>query len=291
MNDMLEPPAERDLPPRAAYAMRARLLRATGHRPARAGRRRIAVAGLALSLATAGVVAGVWDRPDRPTESGPGVRLVAMGVAEASPTSRDAAERCLSWFARESGTGSVRDGQRFRLTIDDLAVSIDADDRTLVLFMNDAGYATCDSRVLGVQAPGDTAVGGSVAQDRWPRGGWLPGPVQRLLLTTTEADGGDVAVSGRVSARVARLVLDHGDGRTTTARLSDGAFGLLTTDARLSAADNPELVSYDAEGTEIGRRPLFQAEDQLAHCYTTPAGEVVYGKPAADCRPAEPWQR
>ncbi|GGM60360.1 hypothetical protein GCM10011608_51750 [Micromonospora sonchi] len=288
MNEILDPPAERDLPPRAAYAMRARLLRAAGRRSARAGRLRIALAGLALSIAAAGVVAGMWDRPGEP---GSRVRLVAMGLAETSPSLHDVAERCLRWHAEGIGAALERQAPWLGLSMHDLAVTIDAEDHALVLFMNDAGYATCDSWVLEMPASGDTAVGRSIAYDRWLPGGWLPGPVQRLLLTSTEVDGGDVAVSGRVSARVDRLVLDHGDGRTTPARLSGGAFGLLTTDARLSAANNPELVSYDAEGSEIDRRPLFQAEDQLAHCYTTPAGEVVYGRSSDDCRPAEAWGR
>ncbi|WP_199236072.1 hypothetical protein [Micromonospora sp. S4605] len=159
--------------------------------------------------------------------------------------------------------------------------------RALVLFMNDVGYATCDVTLAGRnQEPS-----GGGGTDRWPHGGWLPGPVQRLLLTSTEADGGDVSVSGRVSGRVHRVVLDHGDGHTTLARVSGGAFGLMTTGARLKADDDPQLVSYDAEGAEIGRRPLFQAEDQLTHCYTTPAGELVYGRLSDNCRTAEAWER
>jgi hypothetical protein len=130
-----------------------------------------------------------------------------------------------------------------------------------------------------------------MSADPWPHGEWLPGPVQRLLLTSTAHDGGDVSVSGRVSDRVQRLVLDHGDGRTTTARLSRGVFGLMTADARLKVGDDPQLVSYDDRGVEIDRRPLFQPEDELDRCYTTPSGDLIYGRPAGNCLPAEAWRR
>lgn len=52
-----------------------------------------------------------------------------------------------------------------------------------------------------------------------------------------------------------------------------------------------QLVSYDDQGMEIDRRPLFQAEDQLDHCYATPSGTLIYGKPATNCLPTEAWQR
>ncbi|MFG1890367.1 hypothetical protein ACGFIR_21175 [Micromonospora sp. NPDC049051] len=169
----------------------------------------------------------------------------------------------------------------------DLAVATERGSRALVLFMNDVGYATCDVRAAGPRREPS----GGLSADRWPHGEWLPGPVQRLLLTSTEHDGGDVSVSGRVSGRVNRLVLDHGDGRTTAARLSGGAFGLMTTGARLRADDRPELISYDDRGAVLDRRPLFQAENQLDRCYTTPSGALIYGRSATNCLPAEAWRR
>ncbi|WP_428965967.1 hypothetical protein [Micromonospora fluostatini] len=81
------------------------------------------------------------------------------------------------------------------VTLADLAVAIEHGDHALVLFMNDVGYATCDLRSLGT----DQQTGGG-STDPWPHGDWLPGPVQRLLLTSTSAWGGDrqtPAVSGR----------------------------------------------------------------------------------------------
>ncbi|WP_245712782.1 hypothetical protein [Micromonospora nigra] len=237
---------------------------------------------VAVLLAVAsGAAAVVWDRPERST-----VQVLAMGAGELSPTLRDAAERCLRWNSPQRQTRQDPSEQAVPVSLADLAVAIERGDRALVLFMNDVGYATCD-----VESPGTGRESGGGATDPWPHGDWLPGPVQRLLLTSTEADGGDVSVSGRVSSRVHRLVLDHGDGHTTTARLSEGAFGLMTSDARLKAGNDPELVSYDAKGTEIDRRPLFQAEDQLEYCYTGPDGKRIYGKPTNGCRPAEKWGR
>ncbi|WP_433494883.1 hypothetical protein ACQP26_03130 [Micromonospora sp. CA-248089] len=281
MNDILDLPAERDLPPDAAHAMRARILGFVRPRPARTPRLRIAVAGMALLAAASGAAVAGWDRSERST-----VQVLAMGAGELSPTLRDAAQRCLQWNSPQRQTRQAPGERTVPVALADLAVATERGDRALVLFMNDVGYATCD-----VDGAGTPRESGGGATEPWPHGDLLPGPVQRLLLTSTEHDGGDVSVSGRVSSRVHRLVLDHGDGHTTTARLSEGAFGLMTNDARLKAGNDPELVSYDARGTEIDRRPLFQAEDQLEHCYADPDGKRIYGKPTSDCRPAETWGR
>ncbi|WP_410810770.1 hypothetical protein [Micromonospora sp. 067-2] len=240
------------------------------------------MAATVLLVVSSGVAAVVWDRTD-----GANVQVLAMGPGELSPTLRDAADQCLRWNAADNGRGLAEDPAPVPLSLTDLAVAIERSDRALVLFMNGAGFATCD--VTFDQQTRERS--GASGTDRWPHGEWLPGPVQRLLLTSTEADGGDVSVSGRVSGRVGRLVLDHGDGHETVARLSGGAFGLMTTDARLTADNAPRLVSYDAAGVEIDRRPLFQAEDQLTHCYTTPAGTLIYGTPSDTCLPAEAWGR
>lgn len=280
MNDILDLPAERDLPPGTARAMRAQLLASVRPRPARSPRLRVAVAGVALLGVASGVAAVLWDRPEDAT-----VQVLAMGPGELSPTLRDAAERCLRWNSPQRQAQQQASTSPVPVSLADLAVAIERGDRALVLFMNDVGYATCD-----VEWAGTARESGGSATETWPHGDWLPGPVQRLLLTSTEADGGDVSASGRVSARVHRLVLDHGDGRTTAARLSGGAFGLMTSGARLHADNRPELVSYDARGVEIDRRPLFQAEDELDRCYAGPDGKRIYGKPTSGCRPAEKWR-
>jgi len=119
---------------------------------------------------------------------------------------------------------------------------------------------------------------------------WLPGPVQILSLSSSEFSGGKVTALGRISPRVHRLVLEHGNGRsTTTARLSRGAFGLVTRNDDVGSGAT--LVSYDSEDREIGRRELFRPFNESDRCYTDPAGTVVYGRQGPDCVPADPWER
>lgn len=283
MNEILVPPAERDLPSPAAARMRGDLIRAAGHRPAPRARLGIAFATVALLVVGTGAVSGIVGRE---YPGGDGTRFLAMGPGELSPTLRDAAESCLAWMHKFRSDPSGHGEQPVPVSLTDVAVAMERGDRTVVLFLNDLGYATCDRRTADGREPS-----GALDWDRWTDDDWMPGPVQRFLLTSTEADGGEVSVSGRVSPRVARLLLDHGDGRRTVARISAGAFGILTADDSLRLENNPELVSYDAQGVEIDRRPLFQPTDQLEHCYVTPAGTVVYGKRTTGCLPAERWKR
>ncbi|MET8527159.1 hypothetical protein [Micromonospora sp. NPDC005172] len=282
MIEIVDLPAERDLPPRVEQKIRAKLVRSANRRPARKQRPRVALIGSMLLVVVSGVAAVKWDALD-----GRDAQVLALGSGELSPMQRDAADQCLRWHAEEKQREGVQARPEVALTLADLAVASERGSHSLVLFMNDIGYATCD-----VQAAGwNREVSGGIAADPWPHGTWLPGPLQRLSLTSTNFGGGDVTVSGRVSQRVHRLVLEHGDGNTTTARLAGGAFGLMTAGAHLKIDRRPQLVSYDEHGAEIDRRPLFQPEDQLEHCYTTPAGKIIYGKPKTNCRPAEAWRR
>ncbi|MEU8286224.1 hypothetical protein AB0C01_18020 [Micromonospora sp. NPDC048905] len=267
MKEILDPPAERDLPPGRAVRMRADLMTSI-RRPRR---RRAVRLGIATVATAAAVVVGVATVP-----RGDEVRHLAMGSGELSPTLHRAVEKCLEW------NGQM---ERIPLSIDDLAVAAEQDHDGVALFITDTGYFTCNVSMR----PGEEISGGATGERVWPQRAWLPGSIQRLLLMSTEVDGGDVAVSGRVAARVQRLVLEHGDGQTTTARLAHGVFGLLTDHAEVTR--DAELVSYDSTGAEIDRRPLFPPSDESDHCYVDPAGTIVYGKPGTDCRPAEPWGR
>lgn len=148
-------------------------------------------------------------------------------------------------------------------------MAIERGDGALVLSMNDVGYATCN-----VESPWTDRESGGGATEPWPHGNRLPGPVRRLLLTSTEFNGRYVSVSGRVR----RLVLGHGDGHATAVR---GAFGLMMSGARLKAGNVPGLVSYDAHGTEINRRPLFPADDERS-----PAMRARVG---ADLQKVDQW--
>ncbi|MER7894525.1 hypothetical protein ABTX15_32555 [Micromonospora sp. NPDC094482] len=267
MKDILDAPIERDLPPGKATRMRADLMTSI-HRP----RPRTAVRlGIATMAAAAAVVTGVAVAPN-----GDDVQQLAMGPGELSPTLHQAMEQCLSWNAQT---------ERLPVSLDQLAVAAEQHHRAVALFMTETGYLTCDVSM----SPGEEISGGITGASDWPQRDWLPGPVQRLLLTSTEIEGGDVAVTGRVSARVHRLLLEHGDGHTTAARLNDGVFGLLTEDA--SVNEDAELVSYDATGTEVDRRLLFRPSDEFDTCYADSSGNVVYGKRGSDCLPAERWNR
>ncbi|MFG1838429.1 hypothetical protein ACGFH8_08350 [Micromonospora sp. NPDC049175] len=267
MKDILDTPAERELPPASAARMRADLMTSI-RRPRRRGAVRLGIATVATAAA---VVAGVAMVPNDGE-----VRHLAMGSSELSPTLHRAVERCLKW------NGQM---ERLPLSVDDVAVAAEQDHRGLALFITDTGYFTCEVTMR----PGEEISGGATGARVWPQRAWLPGPVQRLLLMSTEADGGDVGVTGRVSARVHRLALEHGDGQTTTARLVNGVFGLLTEGA--SVTRDAELVSYDTTGAEIDRRLLFRPSDEFDNCYVDSSGTIVYGEPGTDCRPAEPWGR
>lgn len=143
-----------------------------------------------------------------------------MGPTELSPTLHRSVEQCLDWNAQEplhtdnsaergdaSGGGQPDGASWPAVTVDDLAVAAQRDDTAALLFLTEAGYLTCDVRLRAGREP----TGGLGGAAHWPQRDWLPGPVQWLSLGSTEPDGGDVTVSGRISAPVYRLVLEHGD--------------------------------------------------------------------------------
>ncbi|MCZ7418255.1 MULTISPECIES: hypothetical protein [unclassified Micromonospora] len=272
MTELLDPPAERDLPARRAAEIRARLLTEARTVPGPAlRRRRVAVALIATAMiATVGVV--TWPHPER------GAVVLAFGPDELSPTLRQSAERCLA-------LGDER--ARASATVADLAVAVEHGDHAALMFLADGHYVACDLWGPPHQSwSGGTAT--SVDDPTW-REAWLPGPVQRLLLTSTDPDGGEVVAIGRVSDRVHRLVLQQADGTITPARIANGAFGLVGEG--ISEDGGAALVASDRAGVEIDRRPLFTPFDQLGRCYVDPAGVVVYGDPGPACQPAEPWRQ
>jgi len=274
MNDLPAPPAERDLPPARAALIRARVLSAARMPGPRVPRRLLVAAAAVLTLIAAVAVTLDVRHEDR-------TRILAMGPGELDPSLRRAVTQCLEWMQPQEGAPQPA---FVPVSPADVTIASRRGPWIAVLFLNRTGYMACD-----LQLKSGRLSSGGVGGEAWPHRGWLPGPVQRLSLSSTEADGGSVSVLGRVSARVDRLVLEHGTGRTTTARLHDGAFGLIsrTDDVR----EDAELVSYDAAGREIDRRLLFQYSEQFPHCYTDPAGTVIYGEPGPDCLVADPWTR
>jgi hypothetical protein len=275
MNDVLEPPAERDMPAHRSARMRARLLGSL-HRPtARRGRRRLVMAMAGL-VAIAGLAV-----PVLPERDDAAVEALAMSSAELSPRLRDVTRQCLEWNARQQVDGSsgvpvVRSA--------DLAMAARRDHRAVTVFLTPTGYFACD---LWTAADGGED-SGSAGGEQWQVRDWMPGPVQRLSLTSSEIDSGDVIVAGRVSNRVQRLVLEHGNGRRTTARIERGVFGLISQGPVTKKA---ELIAYAKSGEEVGRRPLFPPVSEREQCYVDPSGKVVYGDSDPPCRLAEPWTR
>lgn len=271
MNTVLEPPAERDMPLGRSTRMRVHLLasirRPTGR--SSVGRRRVVMV-MAAVAAVAGVAVSTLTPPDNS-----GVEALAMSAAELSPPLRDVTRQCLEWNARMHGdhgdtVPAVRDG--------DLAMVARRDGRAVAMFVNPTGYFSCD-------IDENSSGGGGEA---WPLRDWMPGPVQILSNSSTGQDSGHVMTAGRVSNRVQRLVLDHGNGLTTTARLERGVFGLISQGV---VTEEAELVSYQEDGSEIGRRRLFQPFSQHDNCYVDPSGKVVYGEPGPSCLPSEPWAK
>ncbi|MEU4423487.1 hypothetical protein AB0F81_22905 [Actinoplanes sp. NPDC024001] len=274
----LEPPAERDLPPEKAARMRAALLRDVREPARRISRARLALAAAVVLAAAAGAVQ-LLPRDAADT----GVTTVAMGRAELSPSLLATVENCVD---------DLRDDEQNERTLrtiaatGELAVAIERGGRAIAVFFAEDGYLTCDE-VRSGSREGSHGYG----YDRW--GGqhdWLPGPVQRMSVASSELEHGWVFAAGRVSHRVHRLVLEHGTGNRTEARLANGAFGLVTVTEDVQPG--AELVAYDPAGRVIEREPLFEPMSVPGRCYTDPSGKVIYSRvvePDRDCLPAEPW--
>ena len=116
---------------------------------------------------------------------------------------------------------------------------------------------------------------------------WLPGPISVESASATELKDGDMFVAGRVSERVARVELDHGNGNKTVARLAEGTFAVATSEAHLDV-DQAKLISYDQSGAVIDSRSP-NLLDAGGKCYVDATNTVVYGKNGPDCAQAEPW--
>jgi hypothetical protein len=250
--------------------------RARTSRPARI---RLAVAALALTAAGAGAVQ-LLPGGLLPSD----VTTVAMGPAELSPSLPETVESCVDRFPEQPVFDTAH---RTALQKAELAVAIEHQGRATALFFAADGWVACDEVRQGRESSG--GYGGSLW---YGQKDWLPGPVQRLSVSSSDLESGWVMAAGRVSARVDRLVLDHGNGSSTEARLANGAFGLITTNADVQPA--AELIAYDATGAMIEREGFFEPMSVPSRCYTDPTGRVVYSRvvePDNDCLPAERWEQ
>jgi hypothetical protein len=274
---LLPAPAERDLPAGRHAVLKEYLMHEIGVRPAvrpqgfRRGR--LALGGAFAAAAVAVVVAGSallgGGQPQRPA-------VLAFGDGVVSPRLQQAIDYCTE-RAR-----LVEPGTKPRLVNRG-----EAGQFAIAVFLTDDRMIACDA--------GPNGGGGNYG----PYGQlhWLPGPISVEAASSTSGGGGDVFLAGRISKRVGRVKLDHGDGRATIARLSDGTFAVATDGAAI-ADGKAILVTFDKAGNVIDRRPALFLENSglsadgqyAASCWTDPAGTAVYGQRGArDCKQADPW--
>lgn len=265
----LMPPAGRDLPAARESRMRTELL-TTIRRSGRTTATRLRVAAAATVVLIAGSVLAVRTGGDD--------QVLAMTTAEMSSPMRSAAEQCLAW---NKDTGFPAAGGDL-VDPGDVVLSARQGYRSAVMLLNERGYLACDVEDKPWSEPS-----GGLSVERWTHRDWVPGPVQILILTSSDFDGGGVTVLGRVSTRVARMTLVHGTGRTTTARIDGGVFGLLSRTPDVTG--DSELIAYDPAGREIYRRTLLAPQPPT--CWTGPDGTIYYGLPGPACGKAEPWVR
>ncbi|HEY6749558.1 MAG TPA: hypothetical protein VI357_28055 [Mycobacteriales bacterium] len=260
-------PAERDLPPAARDAARARVVAATQQPPA--PRRWVPVAAAAGLLAVVGAsVAGVAayrsDPAPAPAASPSPSPSPSPSASPTGPDRDDLAARCIRSSGADSGP-----------------VEIDtSDSRVLVLFRDRYGYqlevgnpgfaAECTA-----SPDGQEVIAGGYSGSGGPRGRNLTylkgreGPIELQGYGGVELAGhvplptaGERVVfyaSGRVSRDVARVVITWPGKKPVTAAVEGPRFlarvpGRGRTDARQEPGDRPDLiVAYDAAGHELGR--------------------------------------
>jgi hypothetical protein len=223
----------------------------------------------ATAVAVATVLALPTGRPGQPA-------VLAFGDGAVSPRLQQAIELCAERVQM------VEPGSKPRLVNRG-----EAGDFAVAVYLTDTRMFACDA--------GPNGGGGHYG----PYGQlhWLPGPISVEAASSTEPRGGDVFLAGRISTRVARVELDHGDGRATIARLSEGTFAVATDGAHIGDG-KAVLVTYDTAGNVIDRRPALFLENTgltadgqyTESCWNDPAGTRVYGPSGAtNCKRADPW--
>lgn len=285
-------PPERELPAARQAGMRHRVLDGLlpTDRSARGRGRALRVLGAGLATAACATAVVVWTGGAGGERTAP--EVVALGTAALSPMVRDTGNLCLTharWYAADPD----RDPD-FTWPADARPAMVnyaERDDRALVVYRLDQTLIFCTMEPT------------TPPSDEWsstmgfaPAPQWLPGPLSGESGSSSDPDGGESAIAGFVSPRVAKVVLDDGEGHRSTARLADGTFAVLS-DGDL-ADGKGRLITYDQQGREIDRRDAFDLGPVGTSCWIDPAGTVVlYGMdrknaPAPSpegCGKAEPW--
>ncbi|MEU8078998.1 hypothetical protein AB0B31_26595 [Catellatospora citrea] len=286
-------PLERDLPASRQARMRHRVLAgfiAPG-RPVRRRGRAMLGAGLATAACAMAVV--VWTGGPGGGER-PEPEVVALGTGVLSPMVRRTGDRCLT-NAWQQLNDPDHPGE----------YTFDWPEGARPSLVN---YAERENRAVTVYRLDQTMIWCSMEptippSDEWSSGlgygpapSWLPGPVAGQSAGHSDVDGGEAQVAGYISRRVAKVVLDDGQGHRSTARLTEGTFAVLSDGAL--APGKAQLISYDDQGREIDRRYAFDLGPVGTSCWVDPAGKVVvYGMDRknaptpspAGCGEAEPW--
>jgi len=294
-------PPERDIPADRYAHMRTRLLNTLAEpgdrpRPVRAKRPvRVAAAGLALAASAAVLWVGTGEPSSRPAE------VYAIGDAVLSPGTRAAARQCLKLSTEDSDLGPfVTWSPKTPPTMLNYLEQPGRGAIVIYQVRSELLYCVIGPAVRNGPAPRefttDGAQGGALGVEHGTP--WLPGPISVEEARSTDLDGGYIDTAGRVSGRVARVVLDDGAGHQSTARLAAGTF-VVFSHGRINPGRGV-LISYDSSGTEIDRRPVLQ--QPAGRCYTDPAGRLVnpvsndafdqaYRSKQGRCDAAEPWSR
>jgi hypothetical protein len=257
---------------------------------------RVAAAGLAMAAAGAIVWAGsnVLSDSSRPGE------VYALGDSVLSPSTRATGRQCLEFARFDDGHGALAtwpaDSPPMLLNYVEqpgrgAIVVYQAHLRLVYCSIGPAVKIGPEPREFTTDGSGSAGVGALDATR------WLPGPISMESAGSTDVEGGYLHVAGRVSERVARVVLDDGAGHQRSARLAEGTFVVFSDGRTVPGA---VLISYDASGAEIDRRPASQ--QPASRCYIDPAGKLVnptshhefelaYRTNGGRCEPGEPWSR
>jgi hypothetical protein len=273
MRDVLTPPVSRDVPDSVCNRMRAEVMRTVDSGAAtKTPGWRVVLPVTALAVAAA--LAVPWMSGSGSTSGGG--EVLAFGAGDVSARLQKAIAEC-EHDAYGEHVGMPK-GSLHLVNRGEVSRGATGD-YTLVVLMDDT-----DRLVVC----GWSENGGSGSFDPAQGNMWLPGPISVDSLTASELNGGDVSVVGRVSTRVAKVVLDHGNGDTTVARLDHGTYAAATGTGGV-VLGSAKVIAYDRAGKVISEKPLMlSAGYGVPGCYVDDAGNVVYGT-GSNCQPAERW--
>lgn len=286
MTNLEQLPPEREMPADRQARMRRQVLDTLtaparpAHRRGRAAR--VVVASLATAACLAAAVSWAGGLREHPKPE-----VVALGDSALSPLVRETGNLCLTHAKTMDPARWPTDSSR------PVMVNYAERDGTRAIVIYRMGERLYFCSMEPTTPPSDEW-SSSLGSSELPT--WLPGPISAESASSSEPWGGESALAGFVSRRVAKVILDHGNGHHSTARLANGTFVVVSEG---DVADRRgELISYDDQGREIDRRPAFDLGPVGTSCWVDPQGTVVlYGKevkdatapPSVNCGKAEPW--